>query len=375
MSNSEKEFLDLFGWDDFFENQISNSVIMKNDSDRFSSLLFPARVICEERNLYRLQAGVDHLFWASVRGKLSFTAEGRVDYPAVGDWVMVELPAQTDRGQIHQVLRRKSTIHRKQVGSSVDQQILSTNVDTVFVTTSANSDLNFRRIERYLTLIYDAGCTPVILLTKSDMYSGHLDQLILQTQNEFPHVEVYALSKDHFEKADFLKKYLKKGTTSVLMGSSGVGKSTLVNFLIGEEKLKTQEVRDFDGKGRHTTTSRNLYVSRYEGLIIDTPGMRELQLSDHVEGVQSQFSDIEDLVLQCRFKDCQHQTEPDCALQNALEKGLLSFDRWQSYQKIVSEIRYVQRKQDKVLASADRKKWKKISLQARKNGYFRKGGR
>lgn len=359
MLSSEKEFLFLFGWDVFFESQIP---------DLGSRSLFPARVICEERNLYRVQAGIDQVLWASVSGRVQFDAVSRVDYPAVGDWVMVELPSQSDRGVIHHVLPRKTIIHRKQVGSSADMQILSTNVDYTFITSSVNSDLNYRRIQRYLTVAQDTGSVPIILLTKIDTCLDDLDAVVAQVQNEFLGVQVHTISKDNFEKADFLAGYLRNGTTSIFIGSSGVGKSTLVNFLIGNEKIKTQDVREADDKGRHTTTSRNLYVSRYGGLVIDTPGMRELQLSDHSEGVRSQFSDIEELIQSCRFRDCQHQTEPDCAIKEALAEGGLTEERWKSYQKLEAEVRHGLRRQDKVLAAEDRKIWKKRSLAARNKG-------
>lgn len=361
---SEKEFLFLFGWDGFFESQIP---------DLITSSMFPARIICEERNLYRVQAGLNKVLWASVSGKMQFNAVSRVDYPTVGDWVMVELPSQSDRGVIHQVLKRKTVIHRKQVGSSADMQILSTNVDYAFITSSVNSDLNYRRIERYLAVAQDAGTVPVILLTKADTCPDGIDEVMGEVQREFPGVRVHTLSKDDFEKADFLADYLKNGTTSVFIGSSGVGKSTLVNFLIGNEQIKTQDVRKADGKGRHTTTSRNLYMSRYGGLIIDTPGMRELQLSGHSEGVRTQFSDIEDLIRSCRFSDCRHQTEPDCAIKEALEDGSLADDKWRSYQKLEAEVRHEMRKQDKALAAEDRKIWKKRSIEARNKGRSKKG--
>ena len=360
---SEKEFLFLFGWDDFFESQIPDHLC----------LLTPARVIGEERNLYRLQLGINQVLWASVSGKLQFSAVTRADYPAIGDWVMVEIPSQSDRGVIQQVLKRKTTLHRKQVGSSADMQILSTNVDYTFITSSVNSELNFRRIERYLAVARDAGSVPVILLTKADACLDDIESVVAKTQKEFPGVPVHCLSKDDFEKALFFADYLKKGTTSVFIGSSGVGKSTLVNFLIGNQQIKTQDVREGDNKGRHTTTSRNLYLSRYGGLIIDTPGMRELQLSDHSEGVRHQFSDIEDRIQNCRFGDCQHQTEPNCAIKKALADETLSEDRWGSYQKLKAEVRHGLRKQDKVLAAEDRKIWKKISIEARNKDRFRKG--
>jgi len=357
MLNPEKDFLNLFGWDHFFESQVPSP-----------SSLFPARVICEEKNLYRVQAGMDLIFWASVPGKMMFNATSRVDYPAVGDWVMVEMPPQSDRGLIQQVLPRKSTLHRKQVGSSTDLQILSTNVNYTFVTTSVNADLNYRRIERYLAMAWDAGTVPVILLTKTDLYSDDVDELTADVKREFPGVAVHALSKDGFGNAEFLSNYLKAGTTSVFIGSSGVGKSTLVNFLIGRDEIKTQDIREDDDKGRHTTTSRHLYVSRFGGLIIDTPGMRELQLSDHVEGVRSQFADIEEWASNCRFGDCQHRSEPGCSIKEALEKETLSEERWQSYQKLQAEVRFEMRKQDKALAAQDKKLWKKLTVEGRARG-------
>lgn len=363
MLNSQKEFLQLFGWDDFFENQIP---------DLRSHILYPARVVCEERNLYRVQVGLNQVLWASINGKMQFNAQGRSDFPAVGDWVLVELQQQSDRGVIHQVLERKTMIHRKQVGSSADMQILSTNVDYAFITSSVNQDLNYRRIERYLAVAFDANVTPVILLTKADT-AEDIHTVVADVENNFPGIRVHTLSKDNFESAEFLKDYLVQGSTSVVIGSSGVGKSTLVNFLIGGDEIKTQNIREDDDKGKHTTTSRNLYISRYGGLIIDTPGMRELQLSDHTEGLSSQFSDVEQLLGNCRFSDCRHETEPGCVIMQALDEGSLSDERWRSYQKLEAEVRHGLRKQDRALAAEDRKLWKKRSIEGRNNSRAKKG--
>lgn len=364
MSNSQKEFLSLFGWDDFFESQLSEPL---------SNSSFPARVICEERSLYRVQLGLNQVLWASVSGKMQYSAASRAHYPAVGDWVIVQLPEHSDRGVIHQVLERKSSIHRKEAGLRAEIQIFSTNVDFAFITTSVNSDLNFRRIERYLAVIQDSSSMPIILLTKADISPRPIDEILSEVQQEFPAVQVYALSQNSFEEAEFLQSYLKSGTTSVFIGSSGVGKSTLVNYLIGEDLAKTQDIRDSDERGRHTTTARHLYVSRFGGLIIDTPGIRELQLSDHSEGISSQFADIEELILRCRFSDCGHQSEPGCAIKEALTDDTLSEEKWASYQKLEAEVRHGLRKQDKVLAAEDRKKWKKLSIAARKIGRAKKG--
>lgn len=353
----EEEFLSLFGWNDFFKSQKLNPAAINSR---------PARVICEERNLYRLQIGMTEAYWAAVSGKLQFHAKGRVDYPAVGDWVMLEASPQVQRGIIHQVLERKTIVFRKQVGESADMQILSSNVDYAFITTSANADLNIRRIERYLSVVHQAGVQPIILITKADTCLDQIDQVKADVQNHFPNIPVHSLSKNNFAKELFLQEYLKKGTTSVFMGSSGVGKSTVVNFLIESDLIKTQEVREADDKGRHTTTSRNLYVSRYGGLIIDTPGMRELQLSDHAEGIQTHFADIEDLMKTCKFNDCKHLTEPGCAILKALEIGTLEKVRWQSYLKLEAEVQQGMNKIDKVLANYDRKMWKKKSIENRK---------
>lgn len=350
MLNSKKEFLSLFGWDDFFESQIS---------DNISSSVFPARVICEEKGLYRVQVGNNQIFWAIITGKMMFNAQGRLDYPAVGDWVMVELPEKSDRMVIHKRLDRKTMLHRKVAGESSEAQILSSNVDYAFITSSLNDDLSYRRIERYLAVVKESGVTPVILFTKADIYRNDLQDLLESAQKEFVGVKVHTVSKECFEAAEFLKSYLAPGLTAVFLGSSGVGKSTLVNFLIGRDEVKTQSVREEDSKGRHTTTSRCLYISRYGGLIIDTPGMRELQLADHFEGLSSQFSDIEELIQSCRFRDCRHQTEPGCEVIKALDEGSLTFERWRSFHKLEAEIRHSVRKQDRAALIEKRKVWKK----------------
>lgn len=362
MFYSEKEFSFLFGWDDFFESHSSNFA---------STSLIRARVICEERNLYRVQTDHKKTQWASVSGKLQFNAKARADFPAVGDRVLIK--EESDRAVIHYVLPRKSVLQRKQVGSSADMQILATNVDTMFIATSANRDLNFQRIERYLAVAFESGATPILLLTKADICAGDIDEIIGKVRECFPKISVFPLSKEDFSKADFLAEFLKPGGTSVIVGSSGVGKSTLVNFLIGTEQIKTQEVRDSDSKGRHTTTSRSMYVCRYGGLIIDTPGMRELQLLDHEEGVKSQFADIEELIPQCRFSDCRHETEPGCAVKEALTEGLVSESRWRNYQKLEAEVRHGLRRQNRILLTEDRKIWKKQSLEARQRRISRRG--
>lgn len=355
--HSDKEFLYQFGWNGFFESHFAQI----NESELEKTAV--ARVICEERNLYRLQFSNEIKLWGSVTGKIQFEAGNREDFPAVGDFVLAEISGE--RAVIKQVLERKTILKRKQVGSVLGIQILSTNVDYAFITTSMNEDLNIRRLERYITLVSDARVTPVIVLTKADLYLGDQSEVIQKVQKAFSAVEVHVVAQNSFAEARFLPELVCRGTTSVFIGSSGVGKSTLVNFLIGEYKMKTQEIREDDDKGKHTTTSRQLFVSRFGGLVIDTPGMRELQLLDHEEGLHSQFEDIEEISKSCKFTDCYHQTEPGCAINAAIAAGELETERWNSYQKLLKEIRHMQRKQDKALASEDKKAWKKLTMSVR----------
>jgi ribosome biogenesis GTPase len=336
MIHSDPEFLSLFGWDGSFEIPAA--------ADLVSQSFFYARVIGEERSLYRVQAGLDTVLMAAISGTMQTQAKGRVDYPAVGDWVLAALPDSSGRGVIHHICPRKSLLQRRQVGSSGDQQILSTNIDRVFIATSVNEDLVLARLERYLAVARESGAAPVILLTKADL-PGSLEDSVRSVEKEFPEVPVHTLSQKNFAQAGFLEDYLVRGSTSIFIGSSGVGKSTLVNYLTGQTNIKTQAIREGDGKGRHTTTSRNLYVSRYGGLIIDSPGMRELQLSDHAEGVSQQFADVETLLGTCRFSDCQHKTEPGCIIKAALASGSLAEARWLSYQKLVLETRHAKARQ------------------------------
>ena len=363
MINSDMEFLSLFGWDGYFNSQKA-----KIDSENFQV----AKVICEERNLYRIQLSKELECWASVKGSLQFSAQSRADFPAVGDWVLVEPSGAGERALIHGLLPRKSVIQRKQIGSSVDMQILASNVEYVLIATALTEDLNTRRLERYLTVALESGAQPVILLTKADLYEGERGHLEGELKTHFPMAMAHFLSKTDFSRAEFLSEYLRPGKTCVVVGSSGVGKSTLVNYLIGDEKMKTQETREYDGKGRHTTTSRSLHVTRFGGLIIDTPGMRELQLLDHHEGIQAQFSEVDLLMKNCRFSDCQHLSEPDCAIKAALEEGQLLPSRWQSYQKLADEVSHGLHKQEKWRAAEQKKLWKKVSINARNLRRFKR---
>lgn len=350
---SAKESL---GWNPFFDDQWNVLVLA---SDASASGRFPARVVAEERGSFRLQDRPGDAFWGIPTGR------ARRDpgiYPSVGDWVVCSREPGQERASIHGVLPRKSCLARREAGRSGQPQILAANVDVGFVVTSLNADLNPRRIERYLTTIWDGGAQPVVLLTKRDLCSD-ADSVIREIELVASGADVLALSALTGEGMEALGSYLCPGRTAALLGSSGAGKSTLINGLFNAQVLRTQPIRDSDGKGRHTTTSRQLWVLPGGALIVDTPGMRELQLYADAESLDQAFGDLHAFASRCRFTDCQHRTEPGCAVQAALEQGTLSGERLAAYAKLSREIEFQVRKEDKGKAGQEKARWKKVSRQ------------
>jgi ribosome biogenesis GTPase len=324
--------------------------------------LRPGRVAIQHRGAYVL-LGEEGEVWANVSGRLRHAADSTAELPAVGDWVAYDLPAGAERAAVHAILPRRSAFRRKQAGFETAEQVVAANVDVLFLVTSLNQDLNVRRIERYMTLAWESGADPVVVLTKADLCPDVEPALALVESVTFG-VPVHVTSALTGAGFDDVRAHLDGGRTGAAVGSSGVGKSTLINGLCGEERLATREIRD-DGRGRHTTTHRELIVLPGAGCVIDTPGMRELQLWDSAEGLERAFEDVDAVIAECRFSDCAHDTEPDCAVQAALADGSLDAERFQSYQKLQRELHYLEIRHDARARSEARKRWRSINKEAR----------
>jgi len=391
-----------FGWSDFFQNQLGD------ETD-----LVAARVAEENRELYRVFCEPGE-FLAELSGKLRHRTASRTGLPAVGDWVLAQLRLGENRATIHRVLGRKGKFSRKVAGRQTEEQIVAANVDVVFLVSSLNREFNARRIERYLALAWDSGARPVIVLNKSDLCenaqafraeaedaamgapviltsaasgAGLVDlRALLRNGAEAAHVESAAQQAAAESSAHELDcahpaqlpaavttTNLQRGLTAALLGSSGVGKSSLINALIGGEQLATQAVREGDDRGRHTTTTRQMILVPGGGVLIDTPGMRELQLWDAADGIGRTFGDIQELAASCKFRDCKHQDEPGCAVRAAVAAEALDAERVESFHKLEREERFLESKQDAAVRSQRTKELRKMMKSV--NRYYRERGR
>ena len=351
--------LEDLGWGPFFQQQLNNG-----DAPE----LVPARVAEEAKGACRAVTEAGALL-ATVSGRLRHEALTREQLPATGDWVLL-VRVDASSAVIHRVLERRTKLSRKiasgaerRSGGRTEEQILAANVDTVFVVAALNRDFNPRRLERYLAAVWESGARPVVVLNKADLHDD-LPQAVREAKALSPGVEVIATSILTGEGIDVMRATLRSGETAVFVGSSGVGKSSLINRLLDNDTLTVRGIRD-DGRGRHTTTSRQLLMLPGGGVVIDTPGLRELTLWDADAGLERAFADVDSFVQQCAFRDCRHTGEPGCAVLEAIDEGKLPDERFANYRKLEREREFLARRQDKALEIAERKRWKQIHKQNR----------
>lgn len=321
--------LENYGLNDRFKNEVLNP--------EYSKFIL-ARIISQHRGLYRVISELGENS-AEISGKLRHDTKELAQFPTVGDWVLItETQSINSNWTIHKILTRKSIFLRSAVGTSGQAQVIASNIDIVFLCMSLNHNFNLNRLERYLAIAWDSGAIPVILLTKSDL-CNNLEETVLEVEQVSNFCDVVTISMFDLDNIikEKMSKYLKLGTTSAFIGSSGVGKSTIINKILGKELLATSEVGKID-KGRHTTTSKEMYLSPFGGVLIDTPGMRELGIE--TANLSKTFEDIEELANKCKFKNCTHTNEPNCQIIEALENNIIDKRRLNSYLKLKTETSY-----------------------------------
>ncbi len=353
--------LNLYGW-----NDIRNKEILEIDE----SDLVPGRIISSSRGIFTIitEAGEGR---AELSGSFMYRVVSNTEYPVVGDFVLAR--KESNLFIIDKVLDRRSLLKRKAPGVTAEEQILAANLDFVFLVFGLDGgrSFNVRSIERLLTLVWDSGASPIIVLNKADLCE---DPDIYKSEAEAVSlgVPVIVSSAAHGLGLDEIRTVIEKGKTGLFIGRSGVGKSALTNALMEKEITETGDVRGDDRKGRHTTTSRDMFLLPWGALLIDSPGIREIQLTGDISSVDETFSDIAEIAANCRFHDCSHENEPGCAVQESIQAGDLSEGRYRSYQKHLKEIKYQQRRGDSRLEKLEREKWKAIGKEyknfTKKNG-------
>ncbi len=342
------------GWNPFFEEAFAP--FAKNG-------LAPARVAVQHRGGYELWTA-EAILTADVSGRFRHQAKRPSDYPAVGDWVAIEGIAGETRAVIQAVLPRRTKFSRTVAGDTTEEQLVATNIDEVFVIEALASALNVRRIERYLTLAWESGTTPTVVLTKADLCTD-VRAAVTAASAVTKEAKVIAISCIDGEGIAAIKKRLRRGRTVVLLGPSGVGKSTLINCLAGEESQHVVPVREDDQKGRHTTTSREMVFLSDGGVIIDTPGLRELQLWEGGEGLDATFADIEEIATRCRFTNCHHQQEPGCAVRQAVQEGAMNAARLAGFHKLRQEVAQFGERRDMRARADERRRSKNATRSLR----------
>ncbi|MEO5936791.1 MAG: ribosome small subunit-dependent GTPase A [Terriglobales bacterium] len=352
--------LEAFGWDESWSQQFQQ---INTDN---AALLLPGRVSTYTRSTYAiLTAAGDSP--AEVSGRFAHEAQ-RGDFPAVGDWVAFTPGVDGGPAIIHHLLPRRTKLSRKVAGSATQEQVIAANVDVLFIVCGLDGDYNLRRLERYLVAASDSGAERVIVLNKSDLCtSEEVNARQAAVRDIAPGISVIALSALAPEPPQLLQPFLAPHKTGALLGTSGAGKSTIVNALLGDARQTTQTVRESDDRGRHTTTQRELFVLPGGGLILDNPGIRELQLWPEKASFESTFPDIEALATQCAFRDCRHKGDRGCAVAAAIASGGLDAARWESYLKLQNEMRHVAVQVDDNVRREEKRRIKKLHSDQKRN--------
>lgn len=320
--------LKKLGFDAWYESRL--------DSSKLANLEL-CRVIAVDKESYLVKKN-HNAVKAEITGKIMFSADSPLDFPTVGDWVYAQYMDNDSFAIIHEILPRKSILQRKTSGKKTEFQLIAANIDTAFIIQALDSNYNLRRMERYLAMINEGDINPVVLLSKSDLLSlEEIDAKVDEIYSIMPDLQVLSISNKTSAGIDRLMSHLTYGKTYCLLGSSGVGKTTLLNNLLGGSFFDTQSVRDKDGKGRHTTTRRQLISLENNAMIIDTPGMRELGNIGIESGIDDTFNEIIDLSALCKYNDCTHTQENGCAVTNAVKQGTISKKRYENYLKMTKE--------------------------------------
>ncbi|MEM1135268.1 MAG: ribosome small subunit-dependent GTPase A [Bacteroidota bacterium] len=343
---------ETLGWNTFFQKQ----------KEQFSEAnLIDARVSAENKNNYILLVPQIGEIIAECTGKLFFSAQNPTELPKTGDWVQIQLFPDENKGLIHRIYPRKKTLSRKVAGNNTEAQIMATNIDKVFIVQGLDHNFNLNRLIRSVVLVEEASIQPIIVLNKADLIdqndAGKKLKIVKQQLKNVPIVLVSALQRTGIEN---LMHYIKKGESIVFLGSSGAGKSTLVNALLGSDIVLTGAVRKQDDRGKHTTTRREIFILPQGGILVDTPGTRELQLISAAQGLESTFTNISDFAKECRYKDCTHTVETGCAVLEALETGDVSETQYQNFMKLQREDEYMKTRTDQKAFLEKKAKDKKL---------------